>query len=469
MVRRKRARQEASFYEIRESFRENARLMTMLQHYFSSSSSSSAKEEDAKNVNTLDPRRRSPESVLYESPQVDVLLCREELSPEIVPKVSRIKLDPEDGHENDDVEEAGEAIIATRGIERSESALLEPQQVDLLLCHEQLSPGIALEFSKIDRLNSRTDRENDEAKVRRRNIARKRIERSILNSPGEHEDVASDEVPDVKRERRTLFEGEWKDDSYEAKKTDDCYVLDKTLSMSDDLVREMGNYLDQKSSAATDRSFTVETTPLPDVGVDGLQNKCIMESARLASLHSSDKYDCESSNDVQSSSDKFEPLGSSICGTVDGYEKICQDNADEMREEKPTNNDKNCDDASENDSIPLVANWCEFRKVFTCLQRLNRKIRDEDEPLLSKHRFARDDRRLRYVPITTSPSSSFVSSRAFLSPKKNRKSSALAGRDSARLAFADEHRSKFNESSQKTKRSKPNSVSNKISNRILSL
>lgn len=130
--------------------------MTMLQHSFASSSSSSSSPS---NEDVADSRRRSPESVLYESPRLD-LLQREELSPEIVSKTSRVKLKPKDAHEDDDAEEIGKKVAA-RNIERSESELFETRQMDLLLCHEQLSPEVAFKFSKIKEPN----RENDVRKV----------------------------------------------------------------------------------------------------------------------------------------------------------------------------------------------------------------------------------------------------------------------------------------------------------------
>lgn len=467
MARRKRARHEASFYEVQESFRENARLMTVPQHSFSSPSSSNSARENAKNVDASESYRRSPESVLYESPQVN-LLHHEELSPELVPKVSRTKLSPEDECENDDVDEIREKI-AMRGIERSESTLSEPRQVDLLLCHEQFSPDIPLKFSKNKKLGPRAN--HDDVEVGCENVARKRIEQSALNSADEH-DVASNKVPDAKGERRPHLEGKWKDNRYGPEKMDDCHVLDKTLSISDDVAREIEHYLDEQSSTVvrtTDLSFTIGMTPLL-VAVDELQSKYVMKPACLASLHTSDGYGCELSNNVQSSPDESEPLRSSLCETVE-Y-KMYGHNADEMREKKSSSDDKNCNVASERNGRPSAANWGEFRKVLAYLQRFNRKIRGEDTKcgatLSSRHRFAHDNRKFRYVSIVTSPppssSSSLASSHAsLLSPKnvKNRKSSAFASRNSAPPASSNECKSESNESPQRVKRTEPNPVSKK--------
>lgn len=143
MAKRKRAREESPFHEVQESFQE----MTVLQHSFTSSSSSSVNED------ATDLPRRSPESVLYESPQVDLLQCHQELSPEIIPKISRVKLKPKYSHEDDEAVEVGEEAV-TREIQQS--ALFGTQQ-DLLMCHEQLSPEIVLEISQMKKLDPRAE------------------------------------------------------------------------------------------------------------------------------------------------------------------------------------------------------------------------------------------------------------------------------------------------------------------------
>ncbi|EFN89234.1 hypothetical protein EAI_07741 [Harpegnathos saltator] len=365
MARRKRTRQETSFYEVRESFRENARLMTTQQPSFSPSSPTEV---------TINSHRRSPESVLYESPQVE-LLQPEELSPEIISKISRVKLSPRDAYEHDDDDE--ECNVASGG----------------------------------------------------------------------------------ERERRPLVQEEWtcrrEDDPYGSKKMDDCYMLDKTLSMNDDLAREIENYLgEEQSSSAMETAIaecrtTHEMTPLLDVAVGELQSRCIAPTHPMKSQQSGEF------------SHEFEPLESLVCETVDGYDEVCAVGTATGQK----NDERNRDAAGMRNGGPSFASWREFRKIFAYLQRLNRKICGKGvAPLFAKRRFSCSNRKFRYVSMTTSPpqssssSSSSVASfhTSLLSPKSTRNRNGSAARKTTQNVFANECQAKPDESPRRTKRTETN-------------
>lgn len=305
----------------------------------------------------------------------------------------------------------------------------------------------------------------------RRNIVRKRIgQLARPSSPNEH-DQTSDLVSGVKCEKQLLPEREWspeRDDRFGAAKMDGCYLLNKTLSMNDDLAREMEKYLEEQSSAVTSTvgsgRLIVETTPLLDVGPDEVQSKYIAESACSTSLRKGGKYSYNFDNDVQSSLDGFESLGSSK--NLDVQDGICRDNMGQTRGKRPSNDNKSYGIANRKDDRPSAANWNELRKFFAYLQRLNRKIRGEDTKcasLFSRYSFARSDRRFRYVSMTTPPRSSsrITLSCESLSPKnsKNYKSFVFASRNATQPTLTNERRSKLNESPQRAKKIEQNPVS----------
>lgn len=173
------------------------------------------------------------------------------------------------------------------------------------------------------------------------------------------------------------------EDRHEFETIENCRLLENTLSMNDDLVREMNNYLDERSpvKVIADHSYINRTTS-PLVTICALRTNRVSESVRFTIPWRSDdnhKRVPEFAVDARLPLDKCGPFGSSIHRFVRRQDnELGPYNLDVKRPER-TSNDRNFDIAANKVGERLAANWREFRKTFAYLLRgLGGKIRDKD-------------------------------------------------------------------------------------------
>ncbi|RLU24939.1 hypothetical protein DMN91_003030 [Ooceraea biroi] len=419
----KRSRQKAKFHEVQQSFRQHAR-------------SSKRRRYDSKATSNL--QQNSPELMLSESQHED-LLYDSKLSPEIVSKSPKIKLQVEtcgDGAEiGDDIsvrrteQSQRKSCDFKRNAESTNSLLrlegYSKHDITKLITGDALDLTDASSSSSLSLNNGENktaDVINDErpavstldTKFRLSDTSQLAMFRSNLESlrddafyyetprptnPGEEPEMNGQQFPEEKSVQQK--------DRRESETMDDCRLIDKTLSMNDDLtISEMNNYLDERMSSITKHS-SFET--VPPIAI--LQSQHLSESATSCK---SDKCRSESTGDVRLSLDEFQPPGS-----VDERNKLW-DNPKRSRNILNGSN-KRFDVVLETIGKHLTVNWRELRKIFA---RLNKRIHeDEDDverdcaPLLSKYRWFADDRRIPYVSISMS------------SPKNANRSSASCNND----------------------------------------
>lgn len=357
----KRSRKKAKFLKVQESSQKNVR-----PGFFD------RRNEDKETSDASHPHQCSPESVLFESPHVDPL-CGNKLSPEIVSKQSKTKLE---GFKND-----SEIEIAARMIEQSspisskycksklriyDTNCINDYSNNLENCEREQNAIKSIASEPFDLtenysfcLSSLSNETNNNRMANityderssntvdeeaYRNISRSTIFRSNLESQS-RDDVcifANVLEPANFDEKRSPSSNQ-REDHYNIFETiDDCYLLDKTFSMNDDLMRDINGYLDEQSS----------TMIANKLGMDRISKPRHFEIL------------CET--------DERSELGLSVRKSVDGSDDGLRNNLDNNKRRTIKSSDnKKFDVALEKIGERLTANWREFRKIFAYLRRMN--------------------------------------------------------------------------------------------------
>lgn len=385
----KRSRQKTKFHKVQESLRRNVRLRSF-----------NSRNEDEGSSDASHPRQCSPESVLFELEHVDPL-HHDKLSPEIILRQPRTRSESLKNPELDDE-------IAARMIECASPITSKGR--DLPTCEFKRDIKYQNDFSNLKDLG---ERERDATKssvgdpfdltesysfslsslnnepnnnangmvdithdgrsssniideVARRNISGSLISRPDLKSqsrndlctfanilePANSDEKRSPGVGSHQREERYLLEA-----------MEDCYSLDKTLSMTDNLVHEITGYLNGQSITGK-------------LGKDR-----VSESPRFAILRETDE--------------RRELAGSTVRGSAGGS----RDNLDKKKKRTSSGN-KRLDVAIEKISERLAANWREFRKIFAYFRQARTHGKDPAErDESSLHRY----RRFPCVSVSTLP------------------------------------------------------------------
>lgn len=368
MKRRLYKRSRQKFHEIQESFRKNIRLR----------SSQDLKNKDTKKASGAS-NQHSPESVLYES---DSCLCVEKLSPEVILKRSKVKSQTE--IRKDVIEDA---IVEGSTSSRESNILMcdfsTESKDDFVNLEKYYPKGDTRHYvdpldltdscyscslpSLNNMLNSDANETVDVTHDGQSSVAleetRQRISQSEKFSFNLESQSCNDSVPGSanfcdKHDKRSLE----KNSKNILGTMDNCYSLDKTFSMNDDLRHEMNNYLEEQSLTIANRS-TVEMT-----------GKLQEESARFAMVEEIEKRSGFTDDVERLSPDELTGLsvGRSVEDDDDGSRN------DKKRRKGTLNDNKRFDLILEKLGERLTANWSEFRKRFAYLQRIGRKIYDEN-------------------------------------------------------------------------------------------
>ncbi|XP_012234281.1 uncharacterized protein [Linepithema humile] len=365
MVKRKHKRRLRQKTKFQKTFRENA-------------GSKNRDEESDASV------QRSPEAVLYESPHRD-LLCNEKLSPEIIPKRSRIRLLRAKAYE-DDAEVEDE--IAARNIELSNSSLLKRHESKCNYKHDIKSTsdfphledypkrdiGGSVVGETFDSANcysfrslflkkeQSSDKSADDAP---KNISQlptfysdleSRLRNNIYIFTG---DVSAHANSDRKNGGRSFEKRSQQEDRCKPETIKSFYSLDKALSINNDLICQ-NNYLEKQPSAIIASHFTVK------------------KSSSIADLQSE-------------SLDRFILARSSLCESVERNDGL-RDKADKSRKRRSDNNERfDAETFGER-----VTNWHELGKIFSYLWRITKKLRGQDTErgasFITKYKKFIDDR-----------------------------------------------------------------------------
>lgn len=383
---RKRSRQKARSDDVQRSLRQHARSLKRRQY------------ESKSTKSTPDPRK-SPELVLFESQRADPLYDNNARSPEIVPKSSRIKFEAEASASNarigDDTQktEPSKRRSSTRDFNGAAECpgLLgledcSKHDISELIIDDTLDSTATLSSGSSLSLN--TSLENQAADVTQD------IERSAASAFDKKFDLSAMFPSDLDEIRQTANPGQQcsQDGSARDEETTSDYpLMDKTLSMNDELTREMNNYLDERTSTTIIGHSTLRTSP--------------SRPTRFAAFCKSGKWSESAADGVGLSLDEFQLAGTSVCEPVD------------ERNESRDNHDRSLLDNNNNGRSNVVlgtigkhltVNWRELRKHFA---RLDKRIHEDEEDakrdrasLLSRYRWFIEDRRFPYVSISTSSS-----------------------------------------------------------------
>ncbi|XP_024884045.1 uncharacterized protein LOC112462481 isoform X2 [Temnothorax curvispinosus] len=389
MARRKhkQSRKKTKFQKVQESLRKI--------------SGPDSKNENKERSDSSHPR--SPESVLFESQPAD-LQCGDKLSPEIIPKQPRrrsksFKDDPkiDDG-------------IAARMIQQPSPISSKSRELDLAMCDFEHGTKYMNNFRNLE---DSGERKRDDAtkplvddpfeltesyflslsslsNEHNNNNANRTTDgrSSKIVDEMTHRNTSVISRPDLKSQSRddvrtfanipgpVKFDEEGslgvrsnqRKDHYIIETMDDCYLLDKTLSMNDNLAHQMNSYLARQS-------------PTVVVNKLGRDPEELSEVPHFMILRENDE--------------RGELSGSPVHGSIGGP----RDNPNKKMK-GTSNGNKRVEVALERIGERLTANWREFRKIFGHLRRKNRNTRGEEvvdrgECLL--HRY----RRLPYVSVST--------------------------------------------------------------------
>ncbi|XP_012060026.1 PREDICTED: uncharacterized protein LOC105623236 [Atta cephalotes] len=357
MTRRKhkRTRKKAKFLKVQESSQKNIRPRFFDQ-----------RNEDKETSDTSHPHHQySPESVLFESPHVDPL-CDNKLSPEIVSKQSRTKL--EDLKNDSKIEIVAQMIEQSSPISsrycKSKLRIYDTKCTNdysnnyLENCEREQDTikSIASEpfdFTEnsfcLSSLNNKINK-NRMANIthdeRSSNTVDKETYRNILRSTKFHSDLESRDdicvfanVPEPANfDEKRFPSSNQRENHYNIFETmDDCYLLDKTFSMNDNFMREINSYLDEQSSTIIGNK---------------LETDRVSEAPHFEIL-------CET-----------DELGVSVRKSVNKSDDGLRNNSGKNK--RRTSSDcKKFDVALEKISERLTANWREFRKIFAYLRQVN--------------------------------------------------------------------------------------------------
>jgi len=228
--------------------------------------------------------------------------------------------------------------------------------------------------------------------------------RSNFKSQSLHDNASTyiDEIPRSNSDRKPETNGQFpekksgqQENSLGSKTMENCRLVDKTLSMNDDLACEMNDYLDQRASTIIGHSILRPITIL--------HGQHLSESTQFARLCKSDKWS-RSADDMRLSFDEFQLVGTSTCETIDKHDKLR--NSLDKKNRNNLNDNKRFDVLFETIGKHLIMNWHELRKIFARLNKRIREKKDDTErdtvPLLSK--WFTDDPRFSYISISTSSS-----------------------------------------------------------------
>lgn len=374
----KRSRQKkAKFHKVKEPIRKNVQPQLF-----------NSRNEDKDTSDASHPRQCSPESVLFESQHADSL-GDNKLSPEIFPKRSRRS----EGLKNDSEIDDG---TAARMLEQFSPISSEGRgESDLPLCDFKHDAKCVNDFSSLE---DSGERERNAGK----SIASDPFDltencsfslsslsnelnnngtadvthngRSLLNaipeaacrdtseaaiSQSNLESRSGDGAPANSNGKRSAGEDSCqREDHYILETMDDCYLLDKTLSMNDNLLREINGYLDGQPSTVISGKLGRDRTP---------------KLSHFTILRETD-----------------ERGGASVRRSVAGPDDGSRDNPDK-RKWGTSGDGRGFDVTLEKIGERLTENWREFRKIFAHLRRTNRKTRGEDaaergESLLHRYR-----------------------------------------------------------------------------------
>ncbi|KYM77897.1 hypothetical protein ALC53_11585 [Atta colombica] len=359
MTRRKhkRTRKKTKFLKVQESSQKNIRPRFFDQ-----------RNEDKETSDTSHPHHQySPESVLFESPHVDPL-CDNKLSPEIVSKQSRTKL--EDLKNDSKIEIVAQMIEQSSPISsrycKSKLRIYDTKCTNysnnyLENCEREQDTikSIASEpfdFTEnsfcLSSLNNKINK-NRMANIthdeRSSNTVDKETYRNILKSTKFRSNLESRDdicvftnVPEPANfDEKRLPSSNQRENHYNIFETmDNCYLLDKTFSMNDNFMREINSYLDEQSSTIIGNK---------------LETDRVSEAPHFEIL-------CET--------DERSELGVSVRKSVNRSDDGLRNNSDKNK--RRTSSDcKKFDVALEKISERLTANWREFRKIFAYLRQVN--------------------------------------------------------------------------------------------------
>ncbi|EFN68393.1 hypothetical protein EAG_10366 [Camponotus floridanus] len=374
MKRRLYKRSRQKFHEIQESFRENIRLRS---------------SEDSKNNNAEKAsgasNQHSPESVLYES---DSCLCIEKLSPEIILNRSKIRSQTEIG--KDAIEDAIEGsnsseeyhdsnlLMCDFNIEsRDDFINLEkyyPKGDTRHCVDDPLDLTDSIYLCSLPSLNNVLNSDANETinvmhggqslavleETTRQGISQSAKFPSNLESQSSNDSVLGSANFYDKHDKRSLEKNSNQRENCEniPGTRENCYSLDKTFSMNDNLIREMNNYLEGQSSTIADQSNMEMTRKLQE------------ESARFAIFQEIEKRSGFTDDVGRLSSDEL--AGLSVDASIEDDDHSSR-NDKKGRNGIPNDNNR-FDLILEKIGERLTANWSEFRKRFTYLQRVGRQI-----------------------------------------------------------------------------------------------
>lgn len=417
----KRSRKRAKFHKVQEFLRKNVRSKLF-----------DSRNEDKKTTSNVSyARQRSPESVLFESPRPDPLYDNE-LSPEIIPKPSRTRsVNLKNYPEIDDG-------IAARMINQSSPISSKGREPELPMYDFKHDTKSVNDFSNLgdseerernaaksivddpfdladssfslsslsneanNNANRTADVTHDERSLSNtvdKAVCRKNISGLVISRPNTPNleflqsrddtytsaNVGPPGSANFAEKRSSGVRSNQRKNCYIFKTTDD-YLLDKTISINDNLVHEaMNSYLDEQSS----------TIIASKLGRD-----------RVSEFPAHFEID-----------ERRELARSSVRRSVDGPDDGSRDNLDKNKRRTSSSDNKKFDVALEKIGERLTANWREFRKIFAYLRRTEKRTRNEDaaergEFLL--HRY----RRLPYASVSTLSLPASVLSSSSPSPAK---------------------------------------------------
>lgn len=345
----KRSRRKAKFHKVQEILRKDVR-----------SKVSDSRNAEYKEKSDLS-HSRSPESVLFESQHADPL-CGDKLSPEIVPKQLRPRSESDSKIDDE---------IAVRMIQQSSPISHKVLPSDFKHGTKCINDFSNSEDSREPELNTTKSIVDDPFDLTGScsfNLSSSLSNepnnnangRSSLKSVDARRNLSGSNLEPQSRDDGTLANSDEKgslgmkstQDRYILETLDD-YYLDKTLSMNDNLVREINSYLDRQSPVVAGKSAR-----------DRVSHFVILRDER------------------------GEIIGSG------------RDNLDKKKR-GPSSGSKRFDVALERIGEHLATNWREFRKIFAHLRRANRRTRDEDDAADRSESLLHRYRRFPYISVST--------------------------------------------------------------------
>lgn len=476
-------RKVGSFHErTRESSSRGYGRTTMTTSLRYSFTSSPEMEREAEGASGERSDQRSPESVLYEPQHLEY---RDELSPEIAPKFPRIESNglaervagrddgtmaarriqrpyPSSSTRTSDTAPSNPPTRDSKRNVRSTNDLLDPLEHFNFNFNRELTTKSMIVDDPLDTTDYRDSSLNSELNgdvskttdgtyrgrssaavaLGRRKLFRSTTTAMTCDAPRRSAASRSatffrlgseplsgrndarifaeeeEEVTHHNEEKRRINE------RYETKPVDDHYVLlDKTLSMNDDLAREISSYMDVGQSPTT--PIAGRTTALKTISPVATTYGALQHIARP-----------EFADNVRSSLDEFGPPGS-----VDGRgTRRMRDERKKRRKRSPTwSRDRSIDRslAAKRIGERLLANWREFQRIFAYLRWVDRKIflHGEDTSVSSRYeKFTRDNRT--FVSPSFSPKTSCATNRGSGSTVTTTTTTTMADRDATRLLLA---------------------------------